>query len=315
MDEDRQSTSRHHLRVVLQAVLVTFLWSTSWVLIKLGLQTSLPALTFAGLRYTLAFLCLAPFALGNSALRKRMRALTRAEWTALALLGMVFYSITQGAQFVGLAYLPAATLNLLLNFSPILVALAGSRLIQERPSSAQWYGILLCTAGAVIYFLPLNIPGQQWIGLSVGLAGLVANAGSSLLGRHINRNSGLPPILVTFISMGIGGSLLLACGGLTQGFGQPGPEGWLIIIWLAVVNTAAAFTLWNHTLRTLTATESSIINNTMMPQIAILAWVFLGESLTPRQIIGMALVVAGTLVVQLLRPDAPATGKGQPGQG
>lgn len=45
-----------HTRAVLQALLVTFLWSTSWVLIKIGLA-DIPALTFAGLRYVLAFWC------------------------------------------------------------------------------------------------------------------------------------------------------------------------------------------------------------------------------------------------------------------
>ena len=49
-----------HLTAVFQALFVTFLWSTSWVLIKIGL-TDIPALTFAGLRYGLAFLCLLPF--------------------------------------------------------------------------------------------------------------------------------------------------------------------------------------------------------------------------------------------------------------
>ena len=51
-----------HVRVVALAFFVTFLWSTSWVLIKFGLK-DIPALTFAGLRYTLAFLCLLPFAI------------------------------------------------------------------------------------------------------------------------------------------------------------------------------------------------------------------------------------------------------------
>ena len=46
-----------HTRAVLQALLVTFLWSTSWVLIKIGLA-DIPALTFAGLRYVLALLVL-----------------------------------------------------------------------------------------------------------------------------------------------------------------------------------------------------------------------------------------------------------------
>ena len=65
------------------------------------------------------------------------------------------------------------------------------------------------------------------------------------------------------------------------------------------VNTAFAFTLWNLTLRKLSAMESSLINNTMLIQIAILAWVFLGESLGVRQVAGLLLASLGTLVVQL----------------
>lgn len=45
--------------------------------------------------------------------------------------------------------------------------------------------------------------------------------------------------------------------------------------------------------------ESSLINNTRLIQIAILAWVFLGESLGPRQVLGLVLASLGTLVVQL----------------
>ena len=95
----------------------------------------------------------------------------------------------------------------------------------------------------------------------------------------MNLRTGLPPVVITTVSMGIGGLLLLAVGAAAQGFGALDLRQWLIIAWLAVVNTALAFTLWNNTLRTLTAIESSVINNTMLPQIAILAWIFLGESL------------------------------------
>jgi len=290
-----------HRRAILQALFVTFLWATSWVLIKLGLQASLPALTFAGLRYSLAFLCLAPFVLFNAGHRATLRALPRATWGQLALLGVVLYTLTQGAQFVGLAYLPAATLTLLLNLTPIVVALTSRGLTGETPARGQWAGILLSAAGAAVYFFPLALPAGQRIGLVVGLVGVLANVAAALLGRRVNRAGGLSPLLVTTVSMGIGGGLLLAAGAATQGFGRLGPSQWLIVAWLAVVNTAVAFTLWNHTLRTLTAVESSVINNTMLPQIAILAWLFLDEPLSARQIIGMTLVGAGTLVVQLRR--------------
>ena len=78
-------------------------------------------------------------------------------------------------------------------------------------------------------------------------------------------------------------------------------RGWSIILWLAVVNTALAFTLWNGTLRVLTAVESSVINGTMLIWIPILAAVFLGEHLTLKEAVGLVLVAGGTLLVQLKR--------------
>lgn len=98
--------------------------------------------------------------------------------------------------------------------------------------------------------------------------------------------------------------VLLAAGLATQGLPPLATSSWAIILWLAVVNTAFAFTLWNHTLRQLRAVESSIINNTMLIQIAVLAWVFLGQSLGWREVAGLFLAAAGVLIVQLV---------GQPG--
>jgi drug/metabolite transporter (DMT)-like permease len=288
-----------HLGTVLQALFVTFLWSTSWVLIKIGLE-DIPALTFAGLRYSLAFLCLLPFALRRAHL-KPLRSLAGRGWGRLIVLGLLFYTITQGAQFLGLAYLPSVTVSLLLNFTTIVVALASIPLLAECPAALQWCGVLINTAGVVIYFYPVSIPASQVTGLIIVAIGVLANALSSILGRRVNRDGDVPPLTVTVVSMGIGAIVLLASGILTQGLPHLGLAHWAIIGWLAVVNTALAFTLWNHTLRTLSATESSIINSTMLVQIAVLAWLFLGERLTWQEIIGMALAGIGALIVQLRR--------------
>jgi drug/metabolite transporter (DMT)-like permease len=49
----------------------------------------------------------------------------------------------------------------------------------------------------------------------------------------------------------------------------------------------------------LTAIESSVVNNSMTIQIAVLAVVFLGELLGPLQLIGLLLAAAGAAVVQV----------------
>lgn len=286
-----------HARAVLQALLVTFLWSTSWIFIKFGLN-EIPALTFAGLRYGLAFLLLLPLLLRPDARRSVARLSTR-QWSLLAALGVIMYTLTQGAQFLALDRLPAQTTSLILSFSPVMVALLGMAFLAERPSPLQGAGVLLFLAGAITFLYPVAFSHAQTIGLLIAVGGLVANAGAAVLGRSVNRSATMPPIVVTSISMGIGALILLGAGVATQGLPQLSLQGWAIVVWLAAVNTAFAFTLWNATLRRLSAMESSVINNTMLIQIAVLAWVFLGESLGVRQIVGLVVASAGTLVVQL----------------
>lgn len=301
---DAKATSRQvpHTTAVLQALFVTFLWSTSWVLIKFGL-VDIPALTFAGLRYGLAWLFLLPLFVRRGGVAE-LRAAPRRLWLRLAVLGVLFYAVTQGAQFVGLALLPAVTVNLMLSFTSVIVALLGVALLAERPSSRQWLGVLVAVAGVVLYFTPLHIPAGQGLGLLVVGGGVLANALAAVIGRSVNREARLRPLTVTVVSMGLGAGLLVASGLLLQGLPALGWRSWAIILWLALVNTAFAFTLWNHTLRTLTAMESSIINNTMAVQIPILAVIFLGERLTVREWLGLAIAIAGTLLVQLGRRAA-----------
>ena len=83
-----------------------------------------------------------------------------------------------------------------------------------------------------------------------------------------------------------------------QGFPRLSLVDIALILWLAGVNTAFAFTLWNHTLRILSATESSMINNMMLIFIAILAWIFLAEQLTWQACLGLVLAATGILIVQ-----------------
>jgi drug/metabolite transporter (DMT)-like permease len=150
----------------------------------------------------------------------------------------------------------------------------------------------------------VTLPSSYLLGILIAAVGVLANAGASIVGRNINRSREIHPLVVTAISMGIGAIILLIAGVTIQGFPAIGFTGWVIIAWLAVVNTAVAFTLWNLTLRTLSATESSIINGTMLIWIPILAVVFLDERVTGKELLGLIAAGVGTLVVQLRYPGA-----------
>ena len=289
-----------HVVSILQALLVTFLWSTSFILIKWGLS-EIPPLIYAGLRYSLAFLCFLPFVLGNNKYLNELKHLSGAHWRKLILLGFVFYTFTQGAQFLGLSLLPSVTVSLMLNFTPIIVAVMGIFLLNEKPTRLQWLGSVLFIVGILIYFLPISLLDSEVLGIAVMLIGVIANSGAAILGRDINRKRNISPLMVTFISMGIGALLLLLIGLYNDPFPEIGRTNWLYLIWLAVINTAFAFTLWNLTLQNLRAMESSIINGTMLLQIAVLAWIFLGEAITFQEAIGMIAAGIGAVLVTLKR--------------
>lgn len=282
---------------VLLALLVTFLWATSWVLIKWGLSDLSP-LIFAGIRYFLAFLCLLPFILKKKE-RESISRLSKRDWINLLLLGLLYYAVTQGAQFAGLAVLPAMSVSLILSFTSIFVAGFGIWLLDEKPTWLQWLGLILNVLGAYLYFFPVEIPRQQIMAVLIVFIGMIGNSISTVIGRKVNREAVLSPIGVTTISMGFGSLILLAVGLVLEGFPQISASSWLIVVWMAIINTALAFTLWNKALRVLEAMEASIINNTIMVQIAVLAWAFLGERLNGMEIVGVAFALAGAILVQI----------------
>jgi drug/metabolite transporter (DMT)-like permease len=292
---------RLRITTALKALFIVFLWATSWVFIKIGLE-DIPALTFAGIRYSLAFICLIPVVFLTQG-AKPFLEVSKRDWSHLLVLGFLLYSVTQGAMFLALAYLPAVTVNLLWSFSSITVALMGIIWLAEQPSQFQWIGLGLALLGAVIYFIPVMLHTSQVIGVVVSLVGILANAGATIFGRNINRAGNISPVIVTFISMGFGSIALLIAGISLQGFPNLSIQSWAIIGWLAIVNTAFAFTVWNHTLRTLSAMESSIINGTMLIWIPLLAIIFLGESITGKELIGLVVAGVGTLIVQLRNPS------------
>jgi O-acetylserine/cysteine efflux transporter len=291
---------RHHWVAVATAFFVTILWSSSFVIIKFGLL-EIPPLIFAGLRYTIAAIILVTAAVAFPAPRMETKSLSKRWWLRLVLYGVVYYTITMGTQFVGLFLLPATTVSFVLNFTTILVVLLAFVFLHERPNWKQMVLVFIALSGAFLFFWPIDILMSSLLGILVVVFSLIANAFSAIIGREINRSKQVSALVVTAISMMIGAILLLVAGFLSTPVFVLSMNGIIIIVWLAVVNTALAFTLWNWTMQRLTALESTIINSTMLVQIAILSLVFLGEFLAVLDWIGIVLVMVAAMLIPVLR--------------
>ncbi len=277
--------------------MVTVLWSSSWVIIRIGLDHSLPPILFAGLRYGTASIILWAVTLSRGRTRRELNALGLRSAGPLLLLGWVFYTLTQGAQFVAISAQPAATTSLLLSFSPLVVLVAAGRTLGEPPARQHVMGAVLVAVGAVLYFN--GTLGGTLTGMVAATVALAANSAGALIGRWVNRDRLAGPLVTTTVSMTIGAVPLIAVGLLVEGWQTISVAGWGVIGWLALVNTALAFTLWNVAHSRLTATETSVINNTMLVQIALLGWLFLDEPLSFGQVVAIIVVSAGVVLTQL----------------
>jgi drug/metabolite transporter (DMT)-like permease len=295
-----QDSKRTRILAVVQALFVTVLWSSSFVIVKFGLE-EIPPLTFAGLRYSIASLILLVLIASQTKMRTSMKGRPKRWWGMLTFYGIVYITATQGTQFLGLYYLPAITFSLILNLTPIIVLIIAIPWLREQPSAVETGLILIGIFGVILYFYPLDFVGVSILGLFIGIISLLANSFASIIGRAINRARDTPPLVVTGIMMSIGSIFLILFGLITEPIVSLSLMSWVYVLWLAAINTALAFYLWNKAMRVLRAIDMTLINSTMMPQIVILSIIFLGEYPNYLDWIGLIILAVSVAAVQVFQ--------------
>jgi drug/metabolite transporter (DMT)-like permease len=303
-------------RALVLGIIVTILWATSVILIRVGLtDEGLAPLAFAGVRFSLAALLLLVLALPGLHQARAWKA-PRRSLMEVALYGSLVFCVAQIAFVVALGELSAATVGLLMGLAPVVTAIFVIRSHHERASPLQLAGIVVLMVG-VLSFFGLAVPvGATPLALLAAIAIPVVIGGSARLGRHVALDAGRlfgGPLGLTALAMAAGGFATLGLALLLEGVPSFSARAWLLILWLAVVNTALTYTLWTHTQRTLHAVESSVLGDLTVILVAVLGWVALDESLDLVQTLGLVLAVAGVAIVQVAplrhrRPPTPSPG-------
>lgn len=284
---------KRRLIAIGESLLVALIWSSTFVIVKFGLETLGP-LTIAGLRYFLGAVVLLPFLIKRQSFKT---TISKELWLRLILIGVSAYTIGNGALFWGLKYVPATTGSFLFSLIPLFALAGGALLLREIPTRWQIFGVLLSLFGSVLFFSSGMQPGEPKgiITIGIGLMGMLA---FSLLGRSIARDGKLDTLILTALPLAIGGLLSMVLALIVEGIPQFSGKSILIVLWLAVVNTTLGYLLYNHSLRELTAMEMNMILNLSPLFTAILSWVLLGETLGTIQILGMLVVIVGVIFVQ-----------------
>jgi drug/metabolite transporter (DMT)-like permease len=278
---------------LVESILATLIWASSFVLVKLGLE-HLGPFTVAGLRYFLAALLLLPFLIRN---KNSINSLSPRLWFRLFLIGLSAYTIGNGALFWGLKYLSATTTSVLLSLSPVLILIMGVLWLKEIPTQLQVAGFIVTLAGSFLFF-ESGLKHGELLGIGIAMIALIGFTCFSILGREVARDQQTNTLTLTTIPLALGGGLLLVVAFPLEGLPGFSIIVWGIVLWLAIINTALAYILYNHSLQVLTALEMNVLFNLSPLGTAGLAWFILGEPLGVTQIAGIVIVIVGVILVQ-----------------
>ena len=292
------SSKPSYYLALFEAVFINIIWASSFIFVKLALRDMGP-LTIGGLRYFIGFLILLPFVLKS----KKRPAFSRSAWLQLFLIGLSSYTIANSVMFWSLKYLPATTVSFLLGMTTLLIFFGGIIWLKEVPNWLQASGIIITLLGTAMFFSVGVKPGEP-LGLILMGVALLNFTVFGILGRNTARAQTVDTLSLTAYPLAIGGGLLLVAAIVIEGIPHASLQTWGFILFLAAINTALAYVLYNHSLQVLTAFQMNVMLNLAPIWTAIMGWFFLNEHLTLLQFTGMIVVIVGVGLVQ--RPGKKA---------
>jgi len=277
--------------VVLAFVLLVLFWSSTFSVVKVGLDYSPPVL-FVGFRSLIGGLSMLVAALlwgGKPDLRR--------DWVAYASLSMLNVVLFMGLQTFAIMLLPSGTAAVLIYLQPILTGLLAWFVLGESLSSAKLAGLLLGFSGIVA----VSVGGFSGIVSPAGVAFAVVSALMWALGTVYFKTvqdqvSMLWAIALPFL---FGGIVLTALGLVMESPAEISLSGGLVasLLYSGLVGTGLAWALWLGLVRAGEAsTVAAYVFFVPLVSVAIGALV-LHERLSTSLFIGAALVISGIYLV------------------
>lgn len=249
------------------------------------------AVTLAILRWGIGFLCLLPVALVL-----RVRWPQRADWPAVAALGVCFFGLFFVLYNIAVSYTTAARASLALSTLPLQTMLVGALLAIEPLTKRKTVGVGIAILGVAAALLSglSAAPEGAWRGELIMVGAVLCMSFYNVWSRpFIQRSSALGFLTV---GMGAGAAALLVVGVVTGRVGVLGSFGapqWIAGLYLGIGGGALAFILWVMALQR--ATPTRVANTMTVNPIAagLLATQLVGEPITPNLVVGLIAVFAG----------------------
>lgn len=271
-----------------------FVWGSTWLAIKVGLS-SLPPVTFAGIRFVIAFGFLLVFAL----VRETEFPRDRKSWQVMFLLGLTQIALSYALAFWGEQYLTAGLTALLFATLPFFVVVFAHFMISgERMTAWKLLGMLVSFIGVVIIFsreLMLTMD-TFWGGIAV-VAGAATAAYANVIGKKYSQSIDSTANVV--VQSGVGALVLITAGFVLER-GAPlslSPTSVFALLYLAVVGSAFGFLSLYWLFTRMDVTKVSLFTFITPVVAVLLGWLLLGEKVDLSVVLGGSLILFGVVLV------------------
>jgi drug/metabolite transporter (DMT)-like permease len=285
--------------LVLCLAAVYLIWGTSYLATRIGVL-HLPPLLFAGLRFLISGTILTTIALW----RGFRPAQLAGQWHHLLVMSLLGIAVCNGLQVWAMQWVQSGT-SALLNASCalwiVVFGLFGAR--AHRPGSRELAGLAIGFVGTALLVLPA--PGATGAGIAATpllpqLAMLLACVVWSL-GTIYMRNHALNIDLFALMGtqMLLGGVWMVAVGVLR---GEPAQWEWsrpgaLALLYLVVFSACLAYLAYAWLARHATPAQVGTYSYVNPALAALVGYVGLDERMTPMQMGGAAVILAGVLMI------------------
>ena len=282
----------------LVAVAVTLvLWASAFVAIRhLGHTFSPGALS-------LGRLVVGAFALGavlavRGGKPGRPRVPRGRDWFALVAIGLLWFGLYNVALNAGERRVDAGTAALLIQLSPVLVAVMAAVVLGERATPALGVGLLVAFAGvAVIAFSTSGADHRDPLGVALCLVSAAAYAVSLILQKPLVGR--LTALQVTWAACTVGAVACLPFAGqLAHDAGAASMTDLLWVAYLGLFPTAIAFTTYAYALTQMSAGNLSVTTYLVPPITVLMGWLLLSETPPAMAYVGGVLCLVGVAVTR-----------------
>ena len=278
-------------------IIFVLLWSTGFTGIRYGIPYA-PPFTFIAVRMAFASVLLAIIAL---VITKRFaRDLPTIGKSALvgltihgAYLGGCFYGVKQG--------MPAGITALICSLQPVLVSIFSSIFFGEKLSSRKWLGLGLGLAGLVMVIAPkLEASGEQALPLAGVIAVFIALLGGTS-GTLLQKKFGAGVEVLSGTSWQyVATGILMALLALTFEDGQSitwNASFIFSLVWLIVALSIGAILILYYLLARSSAASVSSLYYLVPAVTAVEAYFLFGEKIGPVTAVGTLVTIAGVALV------------------